>query len=277
MSTARATARAPLFDNRDELLAFAGGFAAASAMAAQAVRYALRHGHGTGFDNFAGISAICWLALLIVLEIVREPAPAPRWRRADRPIAMAAIALALLPSGPVAAIALAGIALWLALTSAAGTRGRRAGLVLFALTGTLVWGRLVLALEPQALLAGDAWLAGRIAHVPVRGNLILAGEGVIIEPACSSLHNISLALVLWTALVARFVQRITPLLVISLGAAVLATAALNLVRIAALARYPAWFDWLHDGTGAVLFGLASLAVSGLLIGCGVIDAARREA
>jgi hypothetical protein len=52
--------------------------------------------------------------------------------------------------------------------------------------------------------------------------------------------------------------------------------ALNVVRLSVLGLFPAHFDSLHTGSGAVLFGWAGLIGAALLAGSGIIRAATRQ-
>jgi hypothetical protein len=52
--------------------------------------------------------------------------------------------------------------------------------------------------------------------------------------------------------------------------------ALNVARLSILGLFPAHFDFLHDGGGAVLFSWAGLIGAALLAGFGVIHATARQ-
>jgi len=72
--------------------------------------------------------------------------------------------------------------------------------ILLALTGTLIWGRLFLeVIAPTTLLRLDARFVSLLSGMPSEGNVVnFSGGGPIpIAPGCSSLHNMSLAVLMW--------------------------------------------------------------------------------
>jgi hypothetical protein len=155
---------------------------------------------------------------------------------------------------------------------------RRAALVLLALTGPLIWGRVLLNLFASRILALDAHIVGAVIGTRVDGNIFQAANGshFLIGDLCSSVHNMSLAIVLWTTAAMLFsiqVDRRYVLVGVAMAAFMFA---LNIARLATIGLFPAYFTFLHFGTGAALFGWAGLIGAALLAGWGVTDAAARQ-
>jgi len=156
---------------------------------------------------------------------------------------------------------------------------RRSAVILLALTGPLIWGRLILHLFEVPILSLDAHIVGTVIGSPTAGNVVrFAGDNgrfVIAEP-CSSVHNMSLAIVLWTTAAMLFRIRIDGRYMLVGAAMVALMYGLNLVRLSTIGLFPGYFDILHVGWGAVTFGYAGLVGAAIVAGFGVIDAAARQ-
>ena len=259
-------------DDRTRIVAFATGLAAINGIAPNITAGLREHGVIGLTFSLAGVSAIFWYALCVVASIAAEPGDADPARRSDIAFAGLIGLLALVPSawGGAIGVLLAGAFLW-----RRGNRDRRArriGLVLLALTGTLLWGRILLVVVAPSLLETEAQLVAALAGVPSQGNSVaFAGDAgkFVIAPACSSLHNISLALILWASLTQALDLPATPRRVAVAVAGMGAMILVNAIRLAMIARFPAHFDSLHYGVGEQVFGWASLIVAGLVIGAGI--------
>ncbi len=146
-----------------------------------------------------GISAVVWFALYAVIAIAREESGAlPSFRWTDAAVVAMLILASLIPTPLPAsfAVLLAGSYF---LVLPATPAERRIGTILLALTGTLIWGKLLLeVIAPTLLLRLDTQLVGQLSGTPAIGNTIgfVGGGHFIVAPGCSSLHNMSLALLL---------------------------------------------------------------------------------
>jgi exosortase/archaeosortase family protein len=228
--------------------------------------------------TLGGIAAVIWIAMYAALKLGFEE-PSQRVGPNDAFLLCFVIGLCLVPvslAGQAGLLLCAGLLFW---RSRSGEPARRVALILFALTGPLMWGRILLQLLATPLLALDAHIAATVAGTDVQGNLVQfadSGRRFLIGAQCSSVHNISLAIVLWTTAAALFNLRVDKRYV-AVGAAMVALMfALNIVRLATMALLPAKFDMLHTGAGADLFGWAGLIGAALLAASGVTSAVRRQ-
>jgi hypothetical protein len=225
------------------------------------------------FDLF-GISLILWVALGTGLRLVREADPEPV-RTADLAVAAAVFAAAALPVPGLSAVALTIVAAYVIATSEAESNLRRGALIFLATTSTLIWGPTMLEVFSGPLLGADAYFVGQLAGVARTGNQVsfIDGSGAyVIVPGCSSFHSMSLALIFWTTINQWFRVPFSP---ISFGwaiAAMVATIAVNAGRLAALAWFPAYFDFIHAGWGGVMLSWTTL----LLVAGICLYGARRE-
>lgn len=274
--TAPAAARFEL--RRGRVFAAAGVLAALNAQAGQIISTLTYQSPFEAITGLAGISAVIWTAMVATWMIGSES------RRCFSGIADAsALAIVLLLSFlPLSFAPQAGLlfcAAYLLVTSPPKDPGRRAALVLLALTGPLIWGRILLNLFAAPILSFDAHIVGGVIGTHVDGNVFQApstGQHFVIGDLCSSVHNISLAIVLWTTAAMLFNVRVDRRYV-AIGIAMAGFMfALNIARLATIGLFPAYFVFLHYGTGAALFGWAGLIGAALLAGWGVVDAAQRQ-
>jgi exosortase/archaeosortase family protein len=204
-----------------------------------------------GFNLFE-ISAILWVALAAGLILTREGSPEPA-RRSDIMLAVLVVAAAILPIYAASAAALTVTALYAIVTSGPGAALRRSGIIFLAMTGSLIWGPLLLGFFNGPILGTDAFFVSHLAGARQVGNQISFADGsgtFVIAPACSSFHGMSLALVFWATVNQWFKVRFSWISLLWAAAALGATIAVNVLRIVAIARFPGQFDALHTGWGA---------------------------
>ncbi|HET6378308.1 MAG TPA: hypothetical protein VFG05_08405 [Methylocella sp.] len=211
-------------------------------------------------DTF-GISILVWAASFIAVRLLLRLTDEPL-TRSDALAGAAAALAALLPSAYASLIALTGLGLYLRYTSVPGSPGRRAALVILAVTVPLFWSRLVFAMLSDPILQADAILVSGLTGTARAGNTLqlAGGEGYLyIGPPCSSLANLSLAVLGW-ALFTQALARppaMRDYLWCALSCA--AVAGINVTRIALIALYPEHFEMLHTGAGASAAGFLTLA------------------
>jgi hypothetical protein len=228
--------------------------------------------------NLAGISAVIWFAMYAALKIGWD-AEADQLRRSDWPVLIMVLVLAILPVSYAAKAGLLLCGFYGVATSRPGEPTRRIALVLLALTGTFVWGPLILTIFSGPLLALDAHIVGRAIGSTVNGNLVQfthSQDSFLIAAGCSSVHNISLAIVLWCTAVALFNLRVDARLVATGVAMIFFMFALNAARLCAIGLYPDHFESLHTGAGGALFGWAGLIGTVAIAGLGTHDALNRR-
>jgi exosortase/archaeosortase family protein len=225
--------------------------------------------------NLFGVSAILWVALAAGLQLLRAAPEGDPATRRDRIVAGVGLLAIALPSATISSAALTLFASYGLVTAAPASPLRRAAIIFLAVSGATLWGRLVLAAFSHPLLDLDAFLVARLAGVAQDGNLIAFADGsgtMAVAPGCSSLQGISLALVFWAAVNQWFEVPISRRSLAWLGAAVAATVAVNVLRIAALSHFPAHFDSIHGGLGWHVAAWTTM----VLIAAACVYGARRE-
>ena len=264
--------------DRSGAFAAAGVLAALNAQAAQILGALHYNSSIDSIMGLAGISAVIWTAMFAALRIGLDQ-PDGRVRGWDPAVLAAVIALSFLPMAVAAKLGLLLCGVYLFASSPRESSSRRVALILLALTGPLLWGRLLLQLFAAPILALDAHLVGLLTGMHVSGNTIRFASRpgwMLIGDACSSVHNISLALVLWTTAAVVFRIRIDRRYVAA-GALMMAWMfLLNIGRLTLLGLRPQDYDYLHNGTGAAMFGWAGLLGVAAIAGLGVLRAADRQ-
>jgi exosortase/archaeosortase family protein len=212
-----------------------------------------RDGAATALLNMLGVSLVVWAAGAAVLSLLLRAKQHPV-QRMDIAVAAAASMAFLLPVPQLSWLALTGTAVWLAVTTADGPT-RRAAILLGAITVPMFWARLLFAVLSGPILAIDAKLVGWIVGTQSDRNAIpfADGSGVLfLEPACSSLTNVSLAMLCGVLVVKLYDQAWSPAIVRTIFAACAATVAINVVRISLIGILPAYYDVIHGPVGATL-------------------------
>ena len=227
-----------------------------------------------------GVSAVVWLALGLALHRLhcdREAETLPAL-----PLLLLALACTV-PSAQVSWLAGAAYFAWRIATRARGHHPMLAGhLIALALCARtpLIW--LLTTLFAEPLLQADAVLSGLLAGLltqvsAIEGNIVVnaTGHRLFVMTGCSSLNNLSLALLFWFSATRGLLSqdRHPPLH----HAALLSVAVIgvNMTRLALMAQSPETYAWLHDGSGADLVALVTmLAVAGVT--CISLNGGRHE-
>ncbi|MGF9763377.1 hypothetical protein AAII07_50420 [Microvirga sp. 0TCS3.31] len=209
------------------------------------------------------ISAIVWVAWVLSLVFLLR-SPMQPVSRSDWFVASVALLAFFGPVAPLSWLALAGLAIHMLRTSPHSSLLHRGAWILLAVTVPMFWSRLLFAILSDTILQGDAVLVGWLVGTPRSGNAIQLADGsgyLWIAPSCSSLANVSLAILCWVT-VSKGVGRSGSLW--DVGWVVLtcaAVVAINVTRISLIGFYPAYFDLLHGPVGATVASWLTLGIT----------------
>lgn len=241
------------------------------------------HGLAMAAANLFGLNAAFLFALYGLWEIGQKEgarADAAPLARSDMAVIGAAFALSLVPWNAASLVALHGIGSWCVITGTRGSAERRAGLIMLATGGSVLAARLLLNSVGDSVVTLDAQIVAWVAGVPVHDNVVdfrnSGGRSFIIGLGCSSVHNMSQALLLWATATQLLRLRIDAELVLFGLAAMASMFLVNVARLVAIAWYPQHFDTIHEGLIAEIFGLVCLILAALIIGGGALHAHRRQ-
>lgn len=216
------------------------------------------------------LNAVVFLATLAAIhQLYRMPAVAPG--RRDLAVVGLTLALIVFPSSPASWLGLTFMGLYLGVTGEPGSRQRRGGWIVAALTVPMLWSRVLMSVLGDFILRLDALAVSLLLTTERNGNAIAFADGwgyFWIAPECSSLGNVSLAILAWVA-VAQSVedrQRPQPFFFLVLIGSVIA---LNVGRMVVTGLARDNHSIIHGQTGNLVFGwlfLATIAAI-IFIGC----------
>jgi exosortase/archaeosortase family protein len=225
--------------------------AALNAFAGPVARIVPEHGFAYAVFELFGISAISWMALAATLALLHQ-APSELPHPHDRAIVAAVVGSAVLPIATASSVSLTILSAYMIATDRGGGAVRRAGLIGLAMTGPLLWGRLLLALFSGPLIAIDTWLVAQVTGARHAANILALSDGsgtIAIAPGCSSWQGMSLALLFWVTINQWFEVPLDRRSIGTLLAALAATVMINVLRIGAMVRFPAHLEDIHTGWG----------------------------
>lgn len=239
----------------------------ANGLLVQAMDVAIRDGWQIALINTFDISVIVWVSLVVVLRLLRE-ATTPPLGTGDKLAGLLVLTCCLLPLGPFQWCVVAAVAVWFIRQSPAPNAPlARAAWLLLAVTVPMFWSKRLFSLFADQILAIDAWLVSGVTGTARAGNLVALpnGQGVLeIFAKCSSLSNVSLALLCWVLFVQhRNVER-RAADILWCVAACAAVILLNTSRISLIGFYPDHYDMLHGPVGDLVSAwLSVFAVVGI--------------
>jgi exosortase/archaeosortase family protein len=249
--------------------------AALNALAGIAIRIVPERGLTYAIFELFGISAIVWLALAASLALLWPHSDERAPSRLDLAVAAATVLVALMPVATASAIMLTVLALHIVMTSPTGSPGRKAGIIALTMSATLIWGRLALALLSRPLLDADTWLVALLTGANQAGNTLAFMDGtggIAVAPGCSSWQGMSLALLFWVTVNQWFGVKASWRAAGWCLAALAATVAINVLRMAAMIRFPEHIADIHHGYGWHISMWATL----IAVGAICLYGARRE-
>jgi hypothetical protein len=211
-------------------------------------------------DTF-GISILVWVACFIAVSLLLRQRPEPVTRN-DLILGLGIIAAALAPSANVSWIALTGLGLYGLRCFEVGAPARRAAFVILAVTVPMFWSRLVFAMLSDLILQADAILVSLMVGTERVGNTIGFADNsgyLYILPPCSSLANVSLAVLGWALFTQALARRPSLKDVWWCLAACSAVILINVTRIALMGLHSEQFELLHGAVGASVASFLGLA------------------
>lgn len=182
---------------------FAGLFAlgCASGLASRLIQSIHRLGWVDALLGTFEISVIVWASCAAGISLVLQD-KGIGIRSSELVLGTAFVLLALLPIGPLSWLAVTALSLYIISTAEVSSL-RRGAVILLATTVPMLWSRLLFQFFAEAILRIDASLVGWLLGMRRTGDIVEFADGsgvLVILPACSSLANVSLALLCWVTL-----------------------------------------------------------------------------
>jgi exosortase/archaeosortase family protein len=251
--------------SRVELFASLFIFGCANGLVGKIIASANLRGWATAafgtFDISAIVVAACVAGIALVLQSRVEEV-----RSADVAVGVVLFLLMILPIAAMAWLAVSGLSLYILFFGKVDDPARRGAIILLAATVPMLWSRMLFDFFAKPILEVDATLVAWILGTYRAGNVVEFADhsgSLVIFPPCSSLANMSLALLCWVT-VSQFVRhkwRSSDLFWCLLACA--SVVALNVVRISLMGLSVSHYEAIHDSLGDII---ANTAMLGFTVG-----------
>jgi len=218
------------------------------------------------FQTTLGVNPVIWVALLLTL-VNLAGGSGQRLERRDLLLAAVVMGGLIIPSATASWLVLALFAAWMWCDTSLSRVQRSGAAILFAVslrepvlsTLTHLLNTQILGLD--AMLAAAA-LAPFEQGIYSRGNLVLGSDGVrlVVLTSCSSLANLSFAMIFWYAVSQTLQLRMTRPAWWAGVAIALSVIALNIARLAIMSSSGEWYETAHGASGKAIFSVAMLVV-----------------
>jgi exosortase/archaeosortase family protein len=208
------------------------------------------------------INAIILLACFVGISLISAKSPEHLFPR-DVVVALIFLILVSLPIFPLSWVAVTALSLYILFFANANPDRVRGALILLAMTAPMLWSRLLFQIFAKPILDIDAALVALLLGTDRTGNMVgfLDGSGyMIVLPACSSLANMSLALLCWVAITQWVGHRWTAKDVIWAGLACASVIAVNVTRISLMGLNHRYYEAIHSTWGDMITNSIMLAL-----------------
>ncbi len=251
------------FVSRNELFAGLVLLGFANGISERVISSVAQFGIAAALLSTFNISVIVWSACAIsILFLLRGPVQPVR--TFDWVMTTCVLVALVMPVAPLSWLALTGLAIHIMRSSPRSSFLHRGACILLAMTVPMFWGRLLFAFLSDLILQGDATLVGWLVGTPRVGNAIQFADGsgyLWIAPPCSSLANISLAILCWVT-IAKALNHPGSLWDIGwVFVACAAVVAINVTRISLIGLYPEQYDLIHGPVGLAVASWMILGVT----------------
>ena len=182
---------------------------------------------------------------------------------ADLAVAMVLLLIIALPIGATSWLAVTMLSLYVLLFTQATESQHRGAVILLAATVPMLWSRLIFDLFANFILGVDASLVGWMLGTHRSGNMVEFADHsgtLVVFPACSSLANVSLALLCWVTISASVRHEWRALDVFWCLLACSSVVAVNVIRISLMGLSSAHYHMLHTPLADIVSNIIILVL-----------------
>src|SRR5271166_6481708 len=206
--------------------------------------------------NTFDISVIVWISCCVGVALVTSD-KSGRANAVDFAVGAAFLLLVALPISSLSWVATAAICVYL-LANTNGASTRQGAVILLATTVPMLWSRLLFKFFANPILNVDAFLVSWMLGTNRSGNMVEfadhSGELVIFAP-CSSLANVSLAILCWVTVSELAVHKRSAYDIFWCFLACASVIAVNVARMAMMGVSESLYDRVHSNFGNALTSL----------------------
>lgn len=236
----------------------------------QSLQFSDWEGALTGADINAIMLLACFAGISLVFDKSNE-----RLLPRDLGVALIFLILVSLPIFPLSWVAVTILSLYILVFANSNPERVRGALILLAMTAPMLWSRLLFQIFAKPILDVDATLVSLLLGTHRTGNMVgfLDGSGyMIVLPACSSLANMSLALLCWVTITQWVGHRWTARDLFWAALACASVITVNVTRISLMGLNHHNYKMIHSSWGDMVTNSTMLA---LMVAVTVLGA-RRE-
>jgi hypothetical protein len=254
--------------SRNEYFAGLFAIACANGLGSRMIEMVRESGWTAAILSTFEISAVVWLSCAAGLAMVVRERDG-EIQRLDLVVGAVLLVLIVLPIGGLSWLAVTLLSLYAAAFADPPSPLRRGAMILLAVTVPMLWSRLLFRFFANFILQIDASLVSLMLGTSRSGNLVrfVDGSGTLaIVPYCSSLHNVSLAVLTWVAINQWLGRRWSSSDWQWIVLAGVAVVAVNVTRMSLMALSATHYHAIHGSWGDIVTNLLTLcAVVGLCL------------
>lgn len=248
---------------KPEALALVFSLLAANALLSKIATGVARDGWIYSVGNTFEVSVIVWAGLFLGLRYAWQVSAEPL-SVADDVVIVGALVACLLPLSPLTWPVLSAVALYFIVTAKSSQSAQsHAAWIFLAVTVPMFWSRQLFSVFSDFFLSIDASLVASITGTERVSNVVAMPNGagfMQIAAPCSSMANVSLALLCWVLFTQANNTRWKPKNMLWCGLACLCVMAVNVTRITLIGYFPEHFELLHGPIGSSVASWSSLLV-----------------
>jgi exosortase/archaeosortase family protein len=253
------------FMSRDEFFAVFFILACVNGLGSQIVHSIHLSGWTDAVLSTFGISVIVWIACFRGITLILQE-KTDEVRSADLVLGLALLVLIALPIGRLSWLATTMLSLYVLLFDDPPSSRRRGAVILLATTVPMFWGVLLSRFFANFILEIDASLIGWLLGTGHVGNVVRFADqsgSLVITPYCSSLANVSLAVLAWITISQWRPRRSSPKDLYWCFFAVASVVAINVARISLMGLSQMHYQAMHNQW---IDAIANLLTLGLIVG-----------
>lgn len=248
--------------SRGELVAAVYGLGCVNGLSAKMILSVHRHGWVDAFAGTFDVSVIVIVACIAGISLVL--ADKGRASRSDIVVALVLSLMIALPIGAMSWVAVAMLSVYLlAQRQDEPQPQHRGAVILLAATVPMLWSRLVFDLFANFILSVDAALVSKVLGTQRSGNMVQFADHsgtLVIFSSCSSLANVSLALLCWVTISEAVGHRRRAEDVFWCLLACACVVAVNVLRISIMGLSSAKYQMLHSQPAEILLNIIIVAL-----------------
>ena len=244
---------------------FAGLFilGCANGIGARAIESVNQHGWAGALIGTFEISLIVWFSCFAGIAFIFRDTAA-NIRAFDVIIGAGFLLLVILPIGGLSWLAVTALSLYVLVFTNASSALRKGAVILLATTVPMLWSRLLFHFFANRILEIDAAFVGWLLGTPRTGNIIGFADqsgNLAILPPCSSLGNVSLAILCWVTMSRSVRHRWSPHDIFWCLFACGSVVTLNVTRISLMGLSRSHYEVIHSQWGDTVVNIIILGLT----------------